>query len=50
MLKGIPGCLFIITGSKSRLKVSEKLTYLGANEYTGLNLLHTMPWEFLTHE
>jgi hypothetical protein len=41
MLKGIPGCLLIITENEIKFRVSEELTYLGANEYTRLNLLST---------
>jgi hypothetical protein len=50
MSKGIPGCLLVITENDIKLRVSEELTYLRANEYTRLNLLRTKPWEFLTQE
>jgi hypothetical protein len=39
MLKSIPGCLLFITENDIKLRVSEELTYLEANEYTRLNLL-----------
>ena len=39
--KGIPGCLLVITENEIKLRVAGELTYLGANEYTRLNLLRT---------
>lgn len=47
--KGIAGCLVVIAEYKIKLRVSEELMYLGANEYTPL-ILHTKSWEFLTQE
>jgi hypothetical protein len=41
MSKGIPGCILIIIDSEIKLRVSEELTYLGANEYIHLHFLCT---------
>jgi hypothetical protein len=50
MPKGIPNCLLVNTESEIILRVSEELTYLGASDYTRLNLLRTKSSEFLTQE
>jgi len=50
MPKGIPNCLLVNTESEIKLRVSEELTYLGASDYTRLNLLRTKPSGFLTQE
>lgn len=50
MQKGIPNCLLVNTQSEIKLRVSEELTYLGACEWTRLNLLRTKTLEFLTQE
>jgi hypothetical protein len=39
MSKGIPGCLLVITENAIKLRTSEEMTYVWANEYTGL-ILH----------
>jgi hypothetical protein len=41
MSKANPGCILIITDSEIKLRVSEELTYLGANEYIHLHFLCT---------
>jgi len=50
MPKGIPNCLLVNTQSEIKLRISEELTYLGASEYTRLNLLHAKTLGFLTQE
>jgi len=41
MSKGIPGYILFITDSEIKLRVSEELTYLRANEYIHLHFLCT---------